>query len=223
MAVATIGYPVPIVIKPWYWWAQLVGHTAPWDAVRAQLREPELTAELLGLVVGLAVGFAVLSYALQRTVLQREAPSTPLSRWATRVGMHRSAVLLAVLLLLVSHFVAVSITPRLLPKKAGAAFYTLYLCATFVLGARLLAWGVYHQQTAPGQAPPPHLTDAKWLLASLVIMFSADLILPVYEAILGLGIHILVLHGFFGLMFVTSNAVGIVTNLASHSPLAHAK
>lgn len=221
LAVATIGYPVPTIIKPWYFWAPLVGHTGPWDAIRSRLSEPEVDRMAALLVGGVLISYVVINYFLQLRLLQRQPFANVSSQWAMVFGVKKSAFLLGVVALVACHFIAMAVTPPTFPKKLGQVVYSLVLFATFLIVVRVLGWIVYQHQAVPG-SPILSLADGKWLFASLVILWSVDIAHPVYEYVFGRGPLTVILHGFFGIMFIFGNATSLVARLATTSPLNRA-
>jgi hypothetical protein len=213
MAVATIGYPVPIVIKPWYWWASLVGHTGPWDRVRSGLPEPELYLAVAGRLFGLLAAYVGLGFLMAHFCLRHEPAPNRLSRWALQHGPTQSAYAVGFALLLASHLLANACTPRTAPKQLGAMLYSLHLTVFYILSVRWAAWYVYQQHARPGTTLLP-LTRGKWLLASLAVLWSTPIMHPALATLIGLGIHTVLIHAVGAITLVVANAMGIVGSVA---------
>jgi hypothetical protein len=195
-----------------------VGHTGAWDAVRAKLHEPDVTLAILLRLAVLVVGGFVASQLLHRKLFTREAGPNVLSRWAVRFGLVRTAQVLGVISILVCHLLSFRATPMLLPNHWGAILYSLYLSATFVTCARLLAWFAF-QHVATPERPLLPLYEARFFLAAHLVLWACDPLHAVLETLLGLGIHVVVLHALYGLALVVGTAVGLVVKLAATSPL----
>lgn len=243
LAVATIGFPLPTVIKPWcgvrgwvrcllagrgcaktlahrYWWTPLVGHTPAWDAVRARLHEPELVASVLFRLVGVLGAYAILGRALAaRAARPLDAAAAAAARWVPRVGVTRLARGLGLAALFVAHLLAARVTPATLPNLWGAVLYSTALATAFLLLARVAGWAVF-QHTAAADRPLLPLTDARAFLAALAGFWLCAPSHAVLEFVLGRGLHVIILHALLGLVLLVGTATGLVAQLAATSPFA---
>ena len=210
--VASLGFPVPTIIKPWFWWVGILGHAGAWQQVRNELREPDLPWVPITLLVFLSVALLVAHRAVSH-VVEREFPTYTLHQYIVRMGPKGLALLLFAPCLIGSVKVGALVTPRLIRPVYGIVLFGVAHFSVMTLLARLGAFFLAHVRWHPSYRT--------WLpaIACYLAFFQGRLLDHVMAAVLGWGFHTAVLRAAVIIPTLLVQHLTVFFHITQHSPL----
>ena len=187
--VASIGYPVPTVIKPWFWWVGLLGHAAAWQEVRNTLDEPDLPAIFASILALQLVALYIAHRAVAR-VVAGEFRTYWWHRHVPALGVKKLALAVSVVSIAAGARVGLMATPRLIRPAYGLVLCGVAYFAVMTLCARLLLWLVAHVRW--------QVSGRTWLpsMAAYVLLLHGRACDGAVAVVLGWGMHTSVLRAF---------------------------
>jgi hypothetical protein len=215
--IASMGFPLPTVIKPWYWWSPMVGHTPDWNSIRANLPEPEMPVLITSRLTLAAVSFFVLQYFVT-SLTSREPKHTLINTLALRIGLRVSAVVCATVVLFTVNRITMLLFPPIVPAMWGVVLYASYHFPSMLLASRLIGHYVFLLR---GTTQVPIVRAADWLpaFAGFVSIFLAWYWDRVLFAVLGSGLYIPILRATMVLSAMVIGHLSVFLKLAARSPL----
>lgn len=216
-SVATMGYPLAVILKPWYWYSPFLSHTRVWNEYRSELHEPWLAQELLGRVVALIAIWGFVLLVLPK-YLRREQPTTAIHRIFVKLGPGMTASILGVVAVLTSMIIGFNFFPKTWPPSYGIPVFIAIEMASVLFFARVIGCFVFQ---IPATATD-HIVPVQALLfpaLTLGFVFSGDYTDWIFKLIVGPSL----LHKIFsGLLSVASTLmlqINIFLHLSHASPL----
>jgi hypothetical protein len=214
---ATIAYPVPLIIKPWYWWCFLVGHSQEWNEVRAKLSEPDLVFTELFRAAVIVLLYLLIMVKLD-SVTVSEVAQTPGHRRIKNMGPLPSALLFGSLCFAVAIIVGLKVTPSISQPHHGGLLCWIAFFATFHVLARAVGHYVF-LQTSTFRSCVPSFYDYRLAFGATLFLFTLNYWRPIFVSLIGYGLHMTILTALLGVVAVVSSHLQIFIHLVFVSPL----
>ncbi len=219
--VATLGFPVPPIIKPWYFWTPMMGHSDMWHDIRAELSEPDMYVSYFLRLALLLVLWVALRAAMHRTPGLHEEfrVIVALRRAILRIGPSRSSVLVGVLLMMLSARFGLFVAPAIMRPTMGLSLYFVgHVIALYAL-ARMAA-NIFFNITSSPIAPSVATRDLGFVMGALVLLFTMQIWRTyLFELLLGYGLHTVIVCFVIAMAGVLGSHVYLVLHIARRSPL----
>jgi hypothetical protein len=203
--VATLGYPVPPIIKPWYYWTPIMGHTDIWNTIRADLDEPELSSSFWTRLVLLVLFFAGASHVLAPFL--RSDHRYPLLRSFLRsLGSNGAPVFVGLICIAMTNRLCSSFVPHILRPAMGLTLYLASHVLVLTLFARLAANLCFGCVSTP-TAPLVPLTSMSHVALSFAFLFLSKFWRLALVPLIGYGLHTVIIAFAIGLVAITTTQI----------------
>ena len=219
MPVATLGFPVPPIIKPWYYWTPIMGHADEWHAVRNTLDEGEMAWLFFGQVLLALLAFSAASFTLAPYI--RTDRSIPwLSRYLRRLGTQGAGLAVGVVACILTNRLCNLYVTHIMRPVYGLTLYCLCHMLLLTMIARVAAnvcFAIVTTPAAPSPVSQRHMLHIAFALTAMCLSrYWRALFL---EPILGYGILTVLLAFLISALAVVGTQLYLFIDISRHSPL----
>jgi hypothetical protein len=211
--VASIGYPVPTIIKPWYWWVGMIGHTHEWNDVRMTLDEPGWFVVFVGVLALAAALHFVGSWALDK-YLPTVPPQLAVHALLVRMGGRTSASIVCLLCLILANRISQMVVPFTAPPVYGIGMYASLHYVLVALLAQLCAVYLYRLPVTA-----VHFCDFRVSIVFFLLIFTARPFDHALSTVVGHGLHVPVLRALMVWPACLLTQLNVFFHLAKDSPI----
>jgi hypothetical protein len=214
LPVGSIGYPVPTMIKPWYWWVGFVGHAHEWSEVRATLDEPEWLPVTLVILACTALLYVLGGRGILRLTAS-PAPVHAVHSAIARLGSKTSALVVCLLCLVVANRIAMTVIPNTVRPLHGIVMY----CGLHYVLLTLLARLALHYVYRAADQRSVTLWDFHVSIVFFFLLFVSRTLDHIIMPVLGGGVHVPVVRALLVWPALILTQINVFFHLAQGSPI----
>lgn len=218
LPVATLGYPVPPLIKPWYFWTPIMGHSDHWHAIRNTLDEPDIYMQFFLRLVAVILFYVGISTYVLPPFLQGDHCPLRLRRALLRMGPTAAGILVGTVSFVITAEVCISFVPFILRPWMGMTLYTVTHILVLTLLARISSNVCFAVTSSPSSHPVP-LQLSTNSAAALILLFTTKLWRPLFVVFMGYGLQTVIVCFVLACAAVVSTQLYLFVRVSRSSPI----